>query len=109
MMILERSKVYVIAYRKGGVGKSPFRSVLVCSTRGDALYAIPVEKLVEYNAEKKVCEMLGIPMFEERPNPQTFLMSRVKFGRVVTDYKTYMDKKVASLVKIKLDRRLNGR
>jgi hypothetical protein len=101
-MQFERGKCYVIAYRKGGVGKSPFRSVLVCSLKDGTLYAIPVEKLARYNAEKKVCEMMGIPMFGKRPEPQTFFLSRVKFGRVIADYKTYMDKKVAEFVKISL-------
>jgi hypothetical protein len=67
------------------------------------LYAIPLEKLVEYNAEKKVCEILGIPMFGKRPEPQTFLLDRVKFGRVVADYQKYMTTKVNKLVKMKLD------
>lgn len=102
MKIFERGKCYVIAYRKGGVGKSPFRSVLVCSVRGGVVYAIPVEKLVEYNAEKKVCEDMGIPMFRKRPEPQTFLIDRIKFGRSIANYSKYMERKVSEIVELKL-------
>ena len=103
IMSFERGQCYVIAYRKGGVGKSPFRSVLVCSLRGNAVYAIPLDKLVRYNAEKKIAEILEIPFFGKRPEPQTFLADRIKFGRSIADYKKYMEKRIADFVKTALD------
>lgn len=103
IMSFERGQCYVIAYRKGGVGKSPFRSVLVCSVRGNAVYAIPLDKLVRHNAEKKIAEILEIPFFGKRPEPQTFLLDRVKYGRQIVDYKKYMEKRIADFVKTALD------
>lgn len=103
-MKFERGQAYVIAYRRGGVGRSPFRTVLVCSTRGDAVYAIPATKIAEFEAERKVCEQLAIPFYGKRPEPQTFLISRIKtVGNMVKNYRKYMDAKVAKIVKSKLD------
>jgi hypothetical protein len=104
-MVFERGQAYVIAYRKGGVGRSPFRTVLVCSTRGDVVYAIPAGKIAEFEAERKVCELLEIPFYGKRPEPQTFFVSRIKaVGNKVKEYRKYMDAKVSKIVKEKLDK-----
>ena len=109
-MVFERGQAYVIAYRKGGVGRSPFRTVLVCSTRGDVVYAIPANKIAEFEAERKVCELLEIPFYGKRPEPQTFFVSRIKaVGNKVKNYRSYMDSKVVKIVKSKLDMVENAR
>jgi hypothetical protein len=103
-MIFERGQAYVIAYQRGGAGRSPFRTILVCSTRGDMVYAIPANKIAEFEAERKVCEMMEIPFYGKRPEPQTFFVSRIKaVGNKVKDYRKYMDSKVSKIVKSKLD------
>jgi hypothetical protein len=109
-MVFERGQAYVIAYQRGGSGRSPFRTVLVCSTRGNMVYAIPAGKIAEFEAERKVCEIMEIPFYGKRPEPQTFFVSRIKaVGSKVKEYRKYMDAKVAKIVKSKLDMVKNAR
>jgi hypothetical protein len=109
-MKFERGQAYVIAYQRGGSGRSPFRTVLVCSTKGDRVYAIPANKIAEFEAERKVCEMMEIPFYGKRPEPQTFFVSRIRTtGNKVKNYRSYMDGKVSKIVKEKLDKVENAR
>jgi hypothetical protein len=109
-MVLERGKAYLLSYQNGGKGRAIYRVVLVTSVRDGKIFATPIRKLAEWEAERAVCETLECGFFSKRPNPQTYYPERVKHVKTdVKDYRKYMDAKVANVVKNKLDEMASAR
>lgn len=109
-MVLERGKAYLLSYQNGGKGRATYRVVLVTSVRDGKIFATPIRKLAEWEAEREVCKQLECGFFSKRPNPQTYYPERVKHVKTaVKEYRKYMDAKVKNIVKQKLDEVLTAR